>query len=90
MLVFYFKTNEDYMKEEGLFRKSVSIDEETETIKKIMEQNYDYLLEIKNPHIIASILNSYVDLIKRFFSSLKVPIIPYKIFYKLMENSAKT
>ena len=39
---------------EGLFRKSVSIDDETELLTQIAEKNYDCLLEVQNPHIIAS------------------------------------
>lgn len=54
MLIFYFRNNEEHAKLEGLFRKSVSIDEETEIIEKIREHNYDYLLSVENPHIIAS------------------------------------
>lgn len=54
MLLFYFESKPEYLKIEGIFRKSVSIDEEQETINRILERNYDYLLEVKNPHIIAS------------------------------------
>lgn len=54
MLIYYFEAFPDGKFLEGLFRKSVSVDEENETIEKIMEKNYDYLLEVKNPHVIAS------------------------------------
>lgn len=57
MLVFYFDAHKEGLELEGLFRKSVSIDEEKETIYQILQKNYDYLLDVKNPHIIASRTN---------------------------------
>lgn len=51
-----------------------------------MSKNYDYLLEVKNPHTIASKFFFNLDLIKRFFTSLKIPIFPYDRFQKLMSD----
>lgn len=39
---------------EGLFRKSVSIDDETEILGELDRKNYNYLQQVTNPHIIAS------------------------------------
>jgi hypothetical protein len=55
VLVCYFKTHKEGLKEEGLFRKSVSIEEENEMLGELSSKNYDYLLRITNPHLIASI-----------------------------------
>jgi hypothetical protein len=52
--VCYFKTHPDGLKSEGLFRKSVSIDEENEMLGELSSKNYDYLLKITNPHLVAS------------------------------------
>lgn len=46
MLIFYFDSHEDGLNLEGLFRKSVSIDEENETIREVLSNNYDYLLQV--------------------------------------------
>lgn len=73
VLIFYFKTHPEGLRLEGLFRKSVSIDEENETLAELANQNYDCLLTITNAHIVA-------NLIKRFFSNLRIPIFPYKQF----------
>ena len=54
MLIYYFKVHPDGLKLEGLFRKSVSIDEENRLLEEISNQNYECLLEVQNPHIIAS------------------------------------
>lgn len=54
MLVFYLESHEEALSLEGIFRKSVSIDEEDHTIAKLLANNYDYLMEVKNPHVIAS------------------------------------
>ena len=55
MLIYFFNNNDKALKLEGLFRKSVSIDEETEILKQLSNQNYNYLASIKDPHTIASI-----------------------------------
>ena len=68
---------------EGLFRKSVSIDEENETLAELANENYDCLLQITNAHIVA-------NLIKRFFANLKVPVIPFGHFDKLMHDQGVT
>jgi hypothetical protein len=54
ILIYYFKTKPKGLLLEGLFRKSVSIDEENELLAQISNKNYDSLLEVGNPHIIAS------------------------------------
>lgn len=54
MLIFYFDCHKEGLLLEGIFRKSVSIDDENETINEILEKNYDCILEVENPHIIAS------------------------------------
>lgn len=86
MLVFYFDSHKEGLELEGIFRKSVSIDEENETITQILSKNYDYLLDVENPHIIAS--NTFIiqDLIKRFFSSLKTPVFPFDSFVAIMND----
>ena len=86
MLIYYFKVHPDGLKLEGLFRKSVSIDEENRLLEEISNQNYECLLEVQNPHIIASKFVFNIDLIKRFFSNLKVPILPFDLFKKLMHD----
>lgn len=62
-----------------MFRKSVSIDEENETLEELMRSNFGYLKNITNSHLIA-------NLIKRFFAKLKTPIFPYPSFNKLMHD----
>lgn len=57
----------------------MSIDEENETLSELGRRNYEYLENITNPHLIAS-------LIKKFFSNLKVPVIPFDTFQKLMHD----
>ena len=42
-------------------------------------KNYDCLLKITNGHVVA-------NLIKRFFSNLKIPVIPYQQFEDLMHD----
>lgn len=79
MLIHYFRRKPEGLSEEGIFRKSVSIDEQNETLTELCKRNYDYLAQITNCHLIAS-------LIKKFFNNLKVPIIPYSAFQTLMHN----
>ena len=56
-----------------------------------MEKNYDYLLEVENPHIIASnLFLLFVDLIKKFFASLKIPVFPFTQFKALMDDKKVT
>ena len=59
IFIYYFKTHPEGLLVEGLFRKSVSIDDENELLIKISCKNYDCLLEVENPHIIASNYFSY-------------------------------
>lgn len=79
LLVGYFKEKPHMLLQEGIFRKSVSIDEENETLEELSSRNFGYLEQITNPHLIAS-------LIKKFFSNLKEPIIPFALFDKLMHD----
>jgi hypothetical protein len=60
----YFKEKPASLLQEGIFRKSVSIDEENETLEELSRRNFAYLQQITNPHLIAS-------LIKKFFGNLK-------------------
>lgn len=57
----------------------MSIDEENETLEELSKRNYEYLEQIKNPHLIAC-------LIKRFFTNLKEPIIPYPVYEALLHD----
>ncbi len=79
LLVGYFKEKPTALLHEGIFRKSVSIDEENETLEELSSRNFGYLQQITNPHLIAS-------LIKKFFSNLKEPIIPFPLFDRLMHD----
>jgi hypothetical protein len=54
MLIYHISNNPDYLKVEGLFRKSVSIDDEVEILHELNAKNYDFLLGVTNPHLIAS------------------------------------
>jgi len=54
MLIFYFKHKPAGLLEEGIFRKSVSIDEENDALYQLSQENYNCLDNIKNPHIVAS------------------------------------
>lgn len=53
---------------------------------ELVNKNYDYLLNISNPHIVASRSYIKIDLIKRFLANLKVPLIPFKQFHQLMHD----
>ena len=79
LLIHYFRSKPEGLDEEGIFRKSVSIDEENETLGELSKRNYNYLEQITNPHLIAS-------LIKKFFSNLKEPIIIYSIYETLLHD----
>lgn len=79
LLIGYFKEKPHMLIQEGIFRKSVSIDEENQTLEELSSRNFGYLEQITNPHLIAS-------LIKKFFSNLKEPIIPFALFDKLMHD----
>ena len=79
VLIYYFRNKPSGLKEEGIFRKSVSVDEENETLTELGKRHYDYLDSITNPHLVAS-------LIKKFFSNLKEPIIPFQAFKQLMHD----
>jgi hypothetical protein len=46
---------------------------------QLNNNNFDYLMQIKNPHIVANIL-------KRFLSNLKSPIIPYDSYSIMMHD----
>lgn len=80
LLVGYFATKPQELKSEGIFRKSVSVDEQEETLKELSNRNYEYLDEITNPHLVAS-------LIKKFFYNLKEPVIPFPAFHELMKGA---
>jgi hypothetical protein len=78
-LIHYFRSKPQGLDQEGIFRKSVSIDEENETLEELSKRNYEYLEHIENPFLIAS-------LIKKFFSNLKVPIIDFKTYEQLIHD----
>ena len=80
VLINYFKTNPEGLKCEGIFRKSVSIDEENYILEQLGQRNYDYLSTIENPFLIAC-------LIKRFFYNLKVPLIPFEHYRRLITDN---
>lgn len=44
------------------------------------------MLEVTNPHLIASKFPVILDLIKRFFSNLKTPVFPFDSFKTLMHD----
>lgn len=54
MLIFYFDSHQEALLLQGIFRKSANVDQENETINEILSKNYDYILEVKDPYIIAS------------------------------------
>lgn len=54
MLIYYFKHQKEGLNAEGLFRKSVSIDEEEEAMARLKKADYNFLEKVKNPHIVAS------------------------------------
>jgi hypothetical protein len=90
MLVCYFDVHKECLKEEGLFRRSVSVDDEKETIQQLQAKDYNCLMEIKNPHIVASKFLLNLGLIKKFFHSLKEPAIPFDLYNKLMKDESVT
>lgn len=67
--------------QEGIFRKSISIDDENYILSQLSSRNYNYLNQIENPFMIAC-------LIKRFFYNLKVPLIPYSHYVRLMKDQS--
>ena len=78
-MISYFKINPQGLELEGIFRKSASIDEENYILEQLGMRNYDYLSTIENPYLVAC-------LIKRFFYNLKVPLIPYDHYKRLVPN----
>jgi hypothetical protein len=54
LLLYFFEHRDEALQLEGLFRKSVSIDDETEILSELNNKNYNYLQQVTNPHIIAS------------------------------------
>jgi hypothetical protein len=54
MLIYFFSNSNEALKLEGLFRKSVVIDEERELVTQLSNQNYNYLSTVTDPHLIAS------------------------------------
>lgn len=79
LLVGYFKEKPSALLQEGIFRKSVSVDEENETLQELSSRNFAYLHQITNPHLIAS-------LIKKFFTNLKEPVVPFPLYDRLMHD----
>lgn len=53
-LVLYMKMNPSFLAQEGIFRKSVSIDEEKEAAAHLHSEDYDYLQSISNGYLVAS------------------------------------
>lgn len=56
LLMFYFNDRGETLRSEGIFRKSVSIDDETEILGELRLKNYNFIEKVKNPHVIASTL----------------------------------
>jgi hypothetical protein len=54
MLIYYFNNKEEYLKEEGLFRKNVSVEDEASILNELNKKNYNYLETVTDPHLIAS------------------------------------
>ena len=54
LLIYYFNEREDSLKLEGIFRKSVSIDDEIEILAELDNKNYNFVDTVTNPHVIAS------------------------------------
>lgn len=63
----------------GIFRKSISIDDQREADERLSFKDYNYINTIDDPYLIASI-------IVRIFSFLKQPIIPYSMYRRLVDT----
>ena len=59
----YFRIDALKLTTQGLFRKSISIDDEQDTLNALKNYNFDYFSETIDPHIVAVA-------IKRIFSTL--------------------
>lgn len=57
ILVNFLGNNPEYLKVEGLFRKSVSIDDKIEILHELNAKNYEFLSGVTDPHLIASIFS---------------------------------
>ena len=54
LMISYFMMRKEFLKEEGLFRKSVVKQEVDEAMEFVKVKYYDFLEDINNPHIVAS------------------------------------
>lgn len=54
LMISYFMMRKEFLKEEGLFRKSVVKQEVDEAMEFVKVKYYDFLEDITNPHIVAS------------------------------------
>lgn len=70
LMIMYLKIRPDFLNEEGIFRKSVAIDEEYDAITELYSGNLNYIQNITNPHLVASISLLILGLIKKMLSHL--------------------
>ena len=54
LLINYLQMRPEALGEEGIFRRSVSIDDEEEAISHLYRGDYDFFQKLDNPHIAAS------------------------------------
>ena len=76
LLVSYFEMDSKYLKTKGIFRNTSSEKDIKKLEKALIEQNFDLVFEIDNPHIVASLL-------KRILNKTLEPIMLYENYDEL-------
>jgi hypothetical protein len=78
LLVMTFVYNNKFLELEGIFRKSGSIEEEEDLVRELFSKNEKYLETVTDGYVVAGI-------IKKIFTNLTEPIIPYALYDKIMK-----
>lgn len=77
LLVSYFEMDSKFVKTEGIFRKTASENDIKRLEKALVERDLDYVFEVTNPHVVASLL-------KRIFNKTLSPIVLFEHYDQMV------
>lgn len=78
-LVLYMRSKPNFLLQEGIFRKSPSIDDEKEALLHLYHRDYDFIETIEDAHLLAS-------LIKKILMSLSEPLFPFELYDVILSH----
>ena len=86
MLLAYFIVRPDMLLHEGLFRKNASIELLEELENECRCKNYEFIGQLKDPHVVCSKLYLNAGLVKKMFYHSKYPLFSYDCYERIVKE----